>query len=82
VRTQVGNGRALNKLAWDRKDGRHAAVGGADGRLYIYDVGDLATPADDAWTNMQETVAKLLAPPSSSVTGDSGAGAPAGAPLR
>ncbi len=66
VRTQVGKGRALNKLAWDRKDGRFAAVGGLDGRLYIHDVGELAAPPDDAWTRMQETVARLIAPASSS----------------
>ncbi|KDN41869.1 WD40 repeat-like protein [Tilletiaria anomala UBC 951] len=71
VRQQAGNGRALNKLAWDRKDGRHAAVGGADGRLYVYDIGELAAPADDAWSKMQDTVAKLLTPNAGKTAGTS-----------
>lgn len=58
----MGAGRALNKLAWDRKDGKRAAMGGADGRVYVYDVGALAVPRDDEWMSMQRTVADLLAP--------------------
>ncbi|KAI0766580.1 dynein intermediate chain [Trametes elegans] len=59
VSTTVGSGRALNKLRWERKDGRRAAVGGSDGRLYIYDVGDMALPRESEWTDMQRTVAGL-----------------------
>ncbi|CAG8710352.1 37729_t:CDS:10, partial [Gigaspora margarita] len=39
VNTQVGNGRALNKLQWD-KEGRRAAIGSSDGRVHVYDVGE------------------------------------------
>lgn len=28
--------RGLNKLAWDRRDGKKAAIGGSDGTVYIY----------------------------------------------
>ncbi|KAI0644189.1 dynein intermediate chain [Trametes meyenii] len=59
VSTTVGSGRALNKLKWERKDGRRAAVGGSDGRLYIYDIGDMALPRESEWTDMQRTVANV-----------------------
>ncbi|OSD02964.1 dynein intermediate chain [Trametes coccinea BRFM310] len=61
VSTTVGSGRALNKLRWERKDGRRAAVGGSDGRLYIYDIGDMALPRESEWTDMQRAVANLQA---------------------
>ena len=56
----VGSGRALNKLAWDRKDGRHVGVGGSDGTLTIYDVGETATPKDSEWSDLQRTVQGML----------------------
>jgi len=56
----VGLGRAINKLEWDRKDGRRAALGGSDGKLYIYDIGDMAIPRESEWTDMQKTVAGLV----------------------
>ena len=46
VSTSVGSGRALNKLHWERKDKRRAALGGSDGRLYSYDIGDMALPRE------------------------------------
>ncbi|KAH9852044.1 dynein intermediate chain [Lenzites betulinus] len=60
ISTTVGTGRALNKLRWERKDGRRAAVGGSDGRLYIYDIGDMALPRESEWTDMQRTVANMV----------------------
>lgn len=60
VSTNVGSGRAINKLGWDRKDGRRAALGGSDGKLYIYDIGDMAIPRESEWTDMQKTVAGLV----------------------
>ncbi|KAF9477779.1 cytoplasmic dynein intermediate chain [Pholiota conissans] len=60
VSTVVGSGRALNKMQWDRKDGRRAALGGSDGRLYVYDIGDMALPRESEWTDMQKTVASLV----------------------
>lgn len=60
VSTTVGSGRAINKLQWDRKDGRRAALGGSDGRLYVYDIGDMALPRESEWTDMQKTVAGIV----------------------
>ncbi|KAJ3515990.1 hypothetical protein NLJ89_g1413 [Agrocybe chaxingu] len=60
VSTTVGTGRAINKLQWDKKDGRRAALGGSDGRLYIYDIGDMALPRESEWTDMQKTVASIV----------------------
>lgn len=53
VSTAVGTGRALSKLQWNKKDGRHAA-GGSDGRLYVYDIGDMAIPRESEWTDLQK----------------------------
>ena len=38
--TSVGSGRALNKLAWD-KEGNKTAIGSSDGRVYVYDIGEV-----------------------------------------
>ncbi|KAJ1760346.1 hypothetical protein GGH19_001488 [Coemansia sp. RSA 1807] len=54
----VTSGRALNKLAWDRP-GRRIAAGGADGSVYIYDVGDLSTPRPDDHAKFTRVVAEL-----------------------
>ena len=55
--TTVGQGRAINKMMWDRKDGRRAALGGSDGKLYIYDIGDMALPRESEWTDLQRSIA-------------------------
>ncbi|KAG6868069.1 hypothetical protein C0993_007802 [Termitomyces sp. T159_Od127] len=55
--TNLGSGRAINKLQWDRKDGRRVALGGSDGHLYIYDIGDMALPRESEWTDLQKTLA-------------------------
>ncbi|RDB23819.1 Cytoplasmic dynein 1 intermediate chain 1 [Hypsizygus marmoreus] len=60
VSTTVGSGRAINKLQWDRKDGRRAALGGSDGRLYVYDIGDMAIPRESEWTDMQKTISGIV----------------------
>ncbi|CAG8778724.1 8452_t:CDS:2, partial [Racocetra fulgida] len=39
VNTQVGQGKALNKIQWD-KEGRKTAIGSSDGRVHIYDIGE------------------------------------------
>ncbi|KAF5389253.1 hypothetical protein D9757_003513 [Collybiopsis confluens] len=57
VSTTVGSGAPLNKLQWDKKDGRRAAIGGSDGKLYIYDIGDMAIPRESEWADLQKTVA-------------------------
>ena len=56
----MDSGRAINKLEWDRKDGRRAVLGGSDGKLYVYDIGDMAIPRESEWTDMQKTVAGIV----------------------
>ncbi|EPQ31168.1 uncharacterized protein PFL1_01356 [Pseudozyma flocculosa PF-1] len=59
--TTIPTGRAVNKLAWDRKEGRRIAVGGADGKVYVYDTGELfCNPTDDDFREFQSTMASLL----------------------
>lgn len=53
--------KGLNKLAWDRREGRRAALGSSDGRVHVYDIGALATPAENEWDAMRKTVAGLIA---------------------
>ena len=59
VTTPVGSNRAINKLKWDSKDGRRAAMGGGDGKLYIYDIGDMAIPRETEWTDLQRTLTNM-----------------------
>ncbi|KAL5513179.1 hypothetical protein ACEPAH_3577 [Sanghuangporus vaninii] len=59
VTTPVGTNRAINKLKWDSKDGRRAALGGSDGKMYIYDIGDMAIPRETEWTDLQRTLAAM-----------------------
>ncbi|KAF8630746.1 hypothetical protein AX17_005341 [Amanita inopinata Kibby_2008] len=59
VQTTVGSGRALNKMQWDRKDGRRVALGGSDGRLYVYDIGDMAIPRESEWADLQKTISGM-----------------------
>jgi dynein intermediate chain len=56
----VGPGKAINKLAWDRKDGKKVALGSSDGHLYVYDVGEAAVPRDTEWADMQKTVQTIM----------------------
>ncbi|KAL4063150.1 WD40-repeat-containing domain protein [Scleroderma citrinum] len=60
VSTSVASGRAINKLQWDRKDGRRVALGCSDGKLYIYDIGDMAIPRESEWTDLQKTIAGMV----------------------
>lgn len=56
----VGTGRAINKLAWEKKDGRYAALGTSDGLLHIYDVGsDITNPKEHEWHDFQKAVQTL-----------------------
>src|ERR1700712_1221917 len=56
----VGDGHALNKMAWDRKDGKHVALGGSDGNLSVYDIGETSMPKDSEWSDLQRTVQGML----------------------
>ncbi|GAA5972888.1 hypothetical protein JCM21900_002252 [Sporobolomyces salmonicolor] len=54
--------KGLNKLAWDRREGRRAAVGSSDGRVYVYELSqELATPREGEWEQMRRTVNAALA---------------------
>ena len=44
-------------MQWDKKDGRRVALGGSNGKLYIYDIGDTGAPWESEWADMQRTVA-------------------------
>jgi dynein intermediate chain, cytosolic len=59
VGTTVNPGRAINKLQWDKKEGHRAAMGGSDGKLYVYDIGEMAVPKESEWTDLQKTLAGL-----------------------
>ena len=58
--TAVGSGRAINKVQWDRKEGRRAALGGSDGRLYVYDIGDMSIPRESEWSDLQKTIVGIV----------------------
>lgn len=60
VSIQVGNSRALNKLKWDKKDGKRVAMGGAEGKVYVYDIGAMASPREEEWLEMQKVLANLM----------------------
>ncbi|GAA5864813.1 hypothetical protein JCM8547_009240 [Rhodosporidiobolus lusitaniae] len=62
VSTPVGASRkGLNKLAWDKKDGRRAAIGSSDGKVYVYELAqELAIPRADEWEQMRKTVNSAL----------------------
>lgn len=59
VSVNVGTLRALNKVKWDKKEGRRVAMGGAEGKAYVFDIGAMATPREEEWLDMQKVVAKL-----------------------
>lgn len=41
--------KALNKLAWDKREGKRAAVGSASGDVYIYDIGEMGAAREGEW---------------------------------
>ena len=47
-------------MRWDKKEGRRIAMGGSDGRLYIYDIGDMALPRESEWSDMQKTITSIV----------------------
>jgi dynein intermediate chain len=55
--------RALNNLAWDRTPlSRRAALGGANGKVYVYELAEkLVQPRDSEWTDMQRVLAGIKA---------------------
>ncbi|KAI9022707.1 WD40-repeat-containing domain protein [Phycomyces nitens] len=59
VSTPVGSGKALNKLAWD-KEGKKTAIGSSDGRVYVYDIGEIANPKPDDWHLLQKNISEMI----------------------
>jgi dynein intermediate chain len=56
--------RSLNKLAWERNEGRRVAVGGMDGVVTIFEVGQdlggVETRSED-WSGVKRLVSRLEA---------------------
>ncbi|XP_028927075.1 cytoplasmic dynein 1 intermediate chain 1 isoform X3 [Ornithorhynchus anatinus] len=51
---------ALNRVRW-AQTGKEVAVGDSEGRIWIYDVGELAIPRSDEWTRFARTLAEIRA---------------------
>lgn len=58
VSSTTETGRALNKLAWE-KDGRRASAGSLDGRVHVYDIGEMSNPRMEEWTLFQKTINEM-----------------------
>lgn len=52
--------KGLNKLSWDKKEGKKVAIGSSDGKVYIYDIGDLALPKENEWDQMRKTFSNIV----------------------
>uniref|UniRef100_A0A7N4P466 Dynein cytoplasmic 1 intermediate chain 1 n=1 Tax=Sarcophilus harrisii TaxID=9305 RepID=A0A7N4P466_SARHA len=55
---------ALNRVRWAHT-GKEVAVGDSEGRIWIYDVGELAVPHNDEWTRFARTLVEIRAKPGS-----------------
>lgn len=42
ISTASPSSRALNRMSWERKEGKRVGLGSSDGNLYVYDIGDQA----------------------------------------
>ncbi|XP_077712962.1 cytoplasmic dynein 1 intermediate chain 1 isoform X3 [Canis aureus] len=51
---------ALNRVRWAQA-GKEVAVGDSEGRIWIYDVGELAVPHNDEWTRFARTLVEIRA---------------------
>ncbi|KAF4073842.1 hypothetical protein AMELA_G00247830 [Ameiurus melas] len=51
---------ALNRVRW-ASGGKEVAVGDSDGRLWIYDVGELASAHSEDWTRFARTLVEIRA---------------------
>ncbi|GAA5933269.1 dynein intermediate chain [Sporobolomyces koalae] len=51
-----GGPAALNKVAWDKKEGQRCAVASSDGAVYVYEVSpDVVIPQEGEWEQMRRT---------------------------
>ncbi|XP_037860574.1 cytoplasmic dynein 1 intermediate chain 1 isoform X5 [Chlorocebus sabaeus] len=51
---------ALNRVRWAQA-GKEVAVGDSEGRIWVYDVGELAVPHNDEWTRFARTLVEIRA---------------------
>ncbi|XP_011929328.1 PREDICTED: cytoplasmic dynein 1 intermediate chain 1 isoform X5 [Cercocebus atys] len=51
---------ALNRVRW-AQGGKEVAVGDSEGRIWVYDVGELAVPHNDEWTRFARTLVEIRA---------------------
>ncbi|TIC75474.1 WD40 repeat-like protein [Wallemia mellicola] len=53
--------KAINKMSWERKEGKRVGLGSSDGNLYVYDIGDQATlrGGTTEWDDFQSVVNHL-----------------------
>ncbi|KAI8810081.1 WD40-repeat-containing domain protein [Cladochytrium replicatum] len=58
VSVNVGNGRPLNRLEWDR-DGKRTAIGSVDGHIYVHDIGEMAVPHNEEWLSLQKSLQQM-----------------------
>ncbi|XP_036396102.1 cytoplasmic dynein 1 intermediate chain 2-like isoform X4 [Megalops cyprinoides] len=49
---------ALNRVRWAHS-GKEVAAGDSEGRILIYDVGEIAVPRSDEWTRFARTLAEI-----------------------
>ncbi|KAJ7991866.1 hypothetical protein DPEC_G00288300 [Dallia pectoralis] len=56
----VGGASALNRVRWG-SGGKEVAVGDSEGHLWIYDVGELATPHSEDWARFARTLMEIKA---------------------
>lgn len=59
VSSVIGTGRAINKFAWECKDGRRVGLGSSDGKLYVYDIGDMASSKESDWVDLQRSLGAM-----------------------
>uniref|UniRef100_A0A1D1Z0P9 Cytoplasmic dynein 1 intermediate chain 1 n=1 Tax=Anthurium amnicola TaxID=1678845 RepID=A0A1D1Z0P9_9ARAE len=60
VGLNVGSGKALNKIQWD-KEGRKVAIGSSDAKVHVYDIGELGQAHPDESKNLQKVIADMAA---------------------
>ncbi|XP_075683860.1 cytoplasmic dynein 1 intermediate chain 1 isoform X2 [Rhinoderma darwinii] len=58
--TTVEGASALNRVRW-AQSGREIAVGDSEGRIWIYDVGEVAVPHSDEWGRLAHTLVEIRA---------------------
>ncbi|EFP76439.1 hypothetical protein PGT21_007611 [Puccinia graminis f. sp. tritici] len=68
IYTNPAQPRGLNKLAWDKREGKKVSMGSIDGRVYVYDIGELALPKENEWDQMRKTFGSLMGTSSNGIT--------------